>query len=118
MADYRKLEVWRHGMRLALSTYKATRVLPSDERFGLISQMRRAASSIPSNIAEGRGRGSDREFSRFLSIARGSLNELETQTLLARGLDYLDRDQSSRLLFECDRLARMINSLQAALKDS
>jgi len=115
MADYRKLEIWRRGMCLALQTYKVTRALPGDERFGLTSQMRRAACSVPSNIAKGRGCGSDLEFARYLSIAGGSLNELETQTLLARGLDYIDKSQSQRLLAECSRLGRMLGVLRSQL---
>ena len=89
-------------MRLVRDVYSATRRLPDDERFGLIAQMRRAAISIPSNIAEGAARGSKADFVRFLLIARGSLIELDTQLWLCKDLGYLDdikslREQSERL---------------------
>ena len=86
--DFKELDVWRVAMHIASLTYQETRALPEDERFGLISQMRRTAVSIPSNIAEGYGRGSRQDYIRFLQIARGSACELETQVLLCRQLDY------------------------------
>src|SRR5437762_782503 len=84
MQDFRKLEVWQRGQRLALSVYRATATYPGSERFGLTSQMRRAAASIPANIAEGCGRASSAEFRQFLHIAAGSANELICFVLLSQ----------------------------------
>src|SRR5262245_33076304 len=84
-----KLDVWQDAMRLVVQVYDATRQFPADERYGLTNQMRRAAISIPSNIAEGAARETDNEFLRFLFIARGSLAELETQLMIAAKLGYL-----------------------------
>ncbi|UYG06070.1 four helix bundle protein [Halomonas sp. M4R1S46] len=86
MRSYHGLHAWQQGMQLVEEVYRLTARFPSSEQFGLTSQMRRAAVSIPSNIAEGAGRGSPAEFLRFLVIARGSLNELETQCQLAQRL--------------------------------
>jgi four helix bundle protein len=84
------LEIWKLSIRLVKETYLMTKTFPDDERFGLTSQMRRAAISVPSNIAEGAGRISKREFIHFLSISLGSLSELETQFVIAKELEYLD----------------------------
>jgi len=86
------LEAWKQAMELAKSIYTETRKFPADERFGITGQMRRCAVSVPSNIAEGACRGSRKEFTRFLMIARGSLGELETQCFLAKDLGYLNED--------------------------
>lgn len=82
--SYRDLEVWKHGMKLVVAVYEETRKLPADERFGLVSQMRRSAMSVPANIAEGWGRGNTADFTRFLGIARGSLYESSTQVEACR----------------------------------
>jgi len=92
MRDFKKYKVWQLSMQLASTTYSLTKTLPNDERFGLINQMRRCAVSIPSNIAEGCSRESDREFTRFLNIAIGSAFELETQYLLSVNLGLLDEN--------------------------
>ena len=86
-----KLEAWKLSMELVQNVYKLTQTFPKEEIFGLTSQMRRAAVSIPSNIAEGAARTGEREFAQFLNIARGSLSELETQLLIATGLGYINR---------------------------
>jgi len=86
---YQELLVWQKAMDLVMEVYRATTGFPDTEKFGLTSQMRRAAVSVPANIAEGAGRGTDREFARFLQIARGSLFELETQNLIAKKLGLL-----------------------------
>lgn len=88
MGNYHTLDVWKASRTLAVSTYRATTEFPPEERFGLTSQMRRAAVSVMSNIAEGAGRGSDAEFRTFLHIARGSLYELESQCMLAQELGF------------------------------
>jgi four helix bundle protein len=88
MKGHRDLLVWQESISLVKEIYAVTRSLPDDEKFGLTSQMRRAAVSVPSNIAEGAARGSQREFAQFLVIARGSLSELETQLIIAKELNY------------------------------
>ncbi|CAD7851210.1 MAG: hypothetical protein [Olavius algarvensis Gamma 1 endosymbiont] len=101
MGDYRQLSVWAKAHQLVLLVYRKTRQFPADERFGLISQMRRAAASIPSNIAEGSGRGSDQDFARFARIATGSTNELEYQCILAKDLGYLAEQDAMQLVQSC-----------------
>jgi four helix bundle protein len=93
---YRDLIAWQKAMDLATLIYKGTRDFPKDERFGLVSQMRRAAVSIPSNIAEGFGRGRKAEFRRFLEISRGSLFEVQTQAELARRMEWLKGDHLAK----------------------
>jgi four helix bundle protein len=88
MADYKNLDVWRKAHSLTLTIYQFTTTFPGPERYGLISQMRRASSSIPMNLAESSGRASDRDYARFVSNAIGSVNELEYQLLLAEDLGY------------------------------
>lgn len=103
------LRVWQDAMHLVTSVYRETEKLPPDERFGLISQMRRAAVSIPSNIAEGAARETRRDFLRFLSHARGSLAELETQWLIARDLGY--REAESELEMGINHLFAALGAL-------
>ncbi len=111
---FRDLIVWQKGMALAKEVYKATSVMPDAERFGLTAQMRRAAVSIPSNIAEGYARQSRIEYIRFLKVTRGSLAELRTQVLLGRELGFLQTsDALGPLLDETERLlAGLIRSLR------
>ena len=90
MKDFRTLTVWQKARRLTLKVYEATCKFPREELYGLIGQMRKSSSSVPMNIAEGCGRGSDLEFGRFLQIAMGSASELEYQLILTRDLTYLD----------------------------
>ncbi|MBK5965625.1 four helix bundle protein [Thiocystis minor] len=118
MRDYRKLSVWTSAHLLALSVYDATKGFPADERFGLSAQMRRAAVSIPSNIAEGCGRGTDADFARFVRIAVGSANELEYQCLLSRDLHYLSQDQAQVLMVRCSEVRRMLAGLLSKLVQS
>jgi len=93
VGDFKEMDVWRVAMHIARLTYQETRKLPDDERFGLVSQMRRTAVSIASNVAEGYGRGSRQDYTRFLQIARGAACELETQVLLCQQLEYrIDAD--------------------------
>lgn len=108
--SHENLIVWQKAVDLAIVVYELTKQFPRDEQYGLTSQMRRAAVSIPSNIAEGRRRGTDSEFRRFLSIAYGSGAELETQYVIARRLRYLpDTETSCRSLL--DEVMRMLNSM-------
>jgi four helix bundle protein len=112
MADnYRDLIAWQKAKSLALDVYRCTRRFPKDEIYGLSSQMRRAAVSVPSNIAEGKGRYSQKEFVQFLYHARGSLLELETQLSIARDLDYIDRPLFESLESETEELGRILNGL-------
>lgn len=97
MADYRNLEVWQKAMKLTMMIYDAADTFPNHERYGLVSQMERAAVSIPSNIAEGYGRQSDKEFYHFLSIARGSLYELQTQVYIASGRSYMSEERTNKI---------------------
>ena len=112
MADgYQDLIAWRKATDLALEIYRCTRDFPKDELYGLTSQMRRAAVSVASNIAEGKGRYSVREFVQFLYRARGSLLELQTQLLIARELNYLESPTSGRIKDKADELGRILNAL-------
>ena len=114
---YRDLLVWQKALTWVELVYTATRAWPSDERFGLISQVRRACVSVPSNIAEGCGRRSTPEFLRFLSIARGSLAEVETQLIIAQRLTYLDEAALTRLLEAADEISRMLSGLISKLEE-
>jgi len=100
MGDYRKLGLWNRSHQLALAVYRATANFPVAEKYGLTTQIRRAAISIPMNIAEGCGRNTDPELRRFLKIALGSASELEYQVLLCRALDYLDQSTANDLAGE------------------
>jgi len=108
---YRRLEVWRKAVQLAIETYTATRSFPRHEIYGITSQMRRAAVSIPSNIAEGRGRATKRDFCRFATQARGSVFELQTQITIADALGYATSDDLSRLTKHSEEVARLLNGL-------
>jgi four helix bundle protein len=111
--DYRDLRAWQSAMELAEATYRATGALPSEERFGLTAQMRRASVSVPSNIAEGNARPTRGEYLHFLGIARGSLAELETQTLLSERLGWTGLGALHPLIRQTQRqLQALINSLR------
>ena len=112
----RDLLVWQKSMELVLTSYRLSAGLPKDERFALASQIRRAATSIPANIAEGFGRWNAREFSRFLSIASGSLRELETHFLIAQQLGYLPPSRVNSLLQNVDEVARIIYAMISKIK--
>lgn len=103
-------------MGLARNVYKLTKIFPKDELYALTSQLRRCAVSIPSNVAEGSQRGSDKEFGHFTLIARGSLAELETQLILANDFSYISKMELDELLFEIDELNRMFNAFYSKLK--
>lgn len=111
MGDYRSLDVWQNARRLAVLVYKHTAAFPSSERFGLVSQIRRAAVSIPSNIAEAHGRDSDSERIQFLRIARGSVLELQTQALISGDLGFLEEPSVNALVAPSDVVVRQINPL-------
>jgi len=115
--NFRELIVWQKALDLVEEIYKASKSFPNDELYGLTSQIRRAVVSIPSNIAEGQGRDSTREFRRHLSIAYGSLCEVQTQIIIAQRLIYLKEEQVIRLLSMTDEVARLINGLSNSLPD-
>lgn len=108
VCSYRSLIVWQKGFEVSLAVYRLTKTFPDDERYGLVSQMRRSAVSIPSNIAEGYARGSKASFHQFLRIAYGSAAELETQLLLAKELKYHKETDIEELLIE---VMKMINAI-------
>ncbi|MCL2304234.1 MAG: four helix bundle protein [Planctomycetaceae bacterium] len=115
--DYRDLIVWEKGMELAESVYSVSSQFPKSETYGLVSQIRKAAVSVPSNIAEGQGRYSDADFARFLSIANGSVKEVETQLLLAVRLSYVQNIQIHSCMNLCSEIARLIAGLRNKLHD-
>ncbi len=115
--SYKELQVWQRGMSLAERVYKQTMSFPAEERFGLTSQVRRAVTSIPANIAEGWGRGTTKEYIQFLTIARGSLMELETHLLLAHRLNFLHQEALDSLLPEVESVGKMLNALITSLRN-
>ncbi len=115
MAGYRDLKVWQAAMQLATEIYRLSAEFPKHEIYGLASQIQRSAVSVPSNIAEGHGRNSNKEFHHFLGVALGSLAELETQLLLARRLGYLTEELINPVLGVSDETAKMLKGLQKSL---
>jgi len=115
MNKLNELKIWNKAVDLTVDVYKATANFPSDERFGLTSQSRRAAVSITSNIAEGAGRNSLKEFNSFLGIANGSSYELQTQLVIANKLDMLDSSLLNPLLIQIDELQKMTYGFQQML---
>jgi four helix bundle protein len=114
--NYADLIAWQKGMTLALSVYRLSGGMPREEQFGLTSQMRRAAVAIPSNIAEGEGRRTDGEFLNHLSVAHGSVRELETQLILSERLKFLDAQSVRTVLDEAAEVGRLVNGLANSLK--
>lgn len=115
LRGHRDLLVWQESMALVTLVYECTASFPKEEAFGLTSQMRRAAVSVPSNIAEGAARNGKREFIQFLSIARGSLSELETQVIISRDLGFLVAP-TTELTDKIDRLFKLISGLIKSLQ--
>ena len=118
MGSYRDLKVWQLGVDLALEVYRVSTDFPKSEQYGLTSQLRRAAVSIASNIAEGHARKTQKELHRFLNIAKGSLAELETQLIIASELGFVDKGRIETLLAMTDRESRMISGLMRTLHDT
>ena len=114
--SYRDLIAWQRAMQLVTDIYRATGRFPIEERYGLSNQLRRAAVSVPSNIAEGQARFSSKEFHRFLSVARGSLVEIETQLQIAMNLGYMSQNEGTTLMDEAAELGRVLNGLLASIK--
>lgn len=113
--NYQDLVVWQKAMDLCQAAYELTKAFPKTEMYGLSSQIRRCAVSIPSNIAEGQGRGSDKEWLRFLAFAYGSLRELETQTILADRFGFADSQDVAKILDSAKEVGRLINGLRKSL---
>ena len=116
--SYKELQIWTRGMDVVEKTYKITEDFPKKEMFGLTSQMRRSAVSIPINIAEGWARNSPKSFIQFLRISEGSLAELETLVRISERLNYISTEKSTILQRELDILAKMMKSLMKAIKAS
>lgn len=116
MRPHEKLDVWKMAVDMVVSVYKCTKNFPSEEKFGLLSQIRRASVSIPANIAEGAARQHDKEFIQFLYVAQGSASELETELLIARRLGFLEDNVYQELHAEINTVARMIVGLTNHIK--
>lgn len=114
--SYRDLEVWQRAITLSVACYRSTKPFPFEERFGLTAQIRRAAVSVAANVAEGYGRSHLNEYLRFLSVANGSLLELETHLLIAQQLDYLSPAACRALLVDSGTLGRMLAGLIRSLR--
>ncbi len=115
MHKVEELKIWKKSIELTVEVYKMVVDLPSDEKFGLSSQIKRSAISIPSNIAEGAGRNSNKEFKYFLSVANGSSYELQTQLLLTEALNLIDKNKIERILNMIDEIQKMNYSLQKSI---
>ena len=116
MGNYKKLDVWKRAHALTVNVYQLTRRFPSDERFGLSLQLRRAAVSIESNISEGSGGKSDQELGRYLRIARGSAREVECQLLIARDVGIINEQVWASLEIEAQGVSRMLSKLIDSLR--
>ena len=116
LKSYKELKVWQKGVELTIEIYKLANSFPSEEKFALISQMHRASISIPSNIAEGWGRESTKDYIRFLQISRGSVLELETQLIISEKLKYINEDNCIDLSMKIESLLMMLNKLISTLK--
>jgi four helix bundle protein len=116
MHNFKELKIWTKALDLSVRVYKITAQFPKDDRFGLISQIKRSAVSIPSNIAEGAGRNSDKEFIYFLSVANGSAYELQTQLLISNKLNFLKDELLESMLLELDEIQKMNYNFQKSLK--
>jgi four helix bundle protein len=116
--DYHKLDVWRLAHGITLQVYRMTTTFPMDERFGLVAQIRRSAASVAANLAEGAGRGSDRDFARFVAMARASANETEYHALLARDLGYLTESDWNELETRIGQARSKLSRLRETLQES
>jgi four helix bundle protein len=111
MKDFRELTVWQDSHKLTLAIYEVTKLFPKEELFILTNQMRRSSSSIPTNIAEGCGRGTNKEFAQFLQIAMGSAYEIDYQLILAKDLNYIQNEKYLTLSEETNKIQRKLASL-------
>lgn len=118
MHNFRELKIWNRAIELVVDIYKITSGFPEAEKFGLTNQMRRAAVSISSNIAEGCGRNSDKELVRFLSISQGSSNELETQVMIASRLNFISKEAADAIISELNENQKMTRKFIDSLKSN
>lgn len=118
MTDYRQLRVWQKAHAVVLRIYKETAGFPPEERFGLTAQMRRSAASVPTNIAEGAGRGSNAMLAQFVSIAAGSASELDYQLLMARDLGFMGDEVYNTLVSDVSEVRRMLSGLLRTLREN
>ncbi|HUX68771.1 MAG TPA: four helix bundle protein [Terriglobales bacterium] len=116
-SSYEDLVAWQKAMKLVTEIYHASENFPKHEAFGLTTQLRRAAVSVPSNIAEGQGRLTRKDFRHFLATARGSLQEMQTQLRIAENLHFLGHEQTQELLASSAELGRILNGLMASIKE-
>jgi len=116
MKDFKKLDVWKKSIELVTSIFKISKDFPTEEKYGLTSQITRAAVSIPSNIAEGSSRHSEKDYFRFLEIALGSAFELETQLVIVEKLEFLNSSELSKLIDETKSIQKMLSGLMSKLK--
>ena len=116
METHKDLRVWQQSIEMVTSIYKMTKAFPKDEIFGLVSQMRRAAVSVPSNIAEGYARGTDKEKLHFLRISSGSMSEIETQLMLSLKLGYIGQETYSELSEQITSVWKQLNALISSIK--
>ena len=116
LSDYKQLTVWQKSMDLTVEIYSLVKLLPKEETYALSNQMRRAVVSIPSNIAEGRGRLYHKEFFQFLSISRGSLYEIETQLEICERLNYIDKTKTNKAKSIIVEISKMLNALAVSLE--
>jgi four helix bundle protein len=115
MRDYTKYDIWNDGIDISIVIYELTQSFPDDERFGLISQLRRAAVSISSNFAEGSSRSSEKDFKRYIEISLGSTFEVKTQLIIAQKLGYLDQKQLDEIVEKIDIIGKQLNALRNKL---
>lgn len=118
LQSYRDFTVWQKSMDLAVEVYRLVKLLPKIETYALSDQMRRAVVSVPSNIAEGQGRNSTKDFIKFLAIARGSQKELETQLQLCVRIGYITEEKISVAMNLCEEIGKMLNTLMKKLKST
>lgn len=113
--NFRELNIWKRSKDLCISIYKITQVFPKEEMFGLTSQIRRSSVSVPSNIAEGCGRNTQKQLVQFLNIAMGSLTELETQVIISDELSYIGSEKAKVILDEIDQIQKMLNVFKSSI---
>lgn len=116
MHRFKDLEIWKQSRQLCKKMYEVTSSFPKDEKFGLVSQLRRASISVPSNIAEGASRRSNKDFARFLDIALGSCYEIETQLLIANDLDFINNENLDTMLEKLNAIVKMTSKFRSTLK--
>lgn len=115
MRNFKQLKIWQKGFDIAVNAFKLTRTFPKEEKYGLVSQINRSAVSIPSNIAEGSSRSSDKEYSRYIEMSIGSSFELETHLLIANAANFGDREICELILKDLDQEQKMLRSFQLSL---